>query len=158
MRFTIKTLFIITLLIGGCCWFFLPFSPKIEFHGDDGVLSSLRYPDPSSSRVKVKFTNNGISSIYYPGAPSAEHLVSSFDLVHDGKAIVQMNPHWLKVDSYNRYVKKARLAPGESAFVDFNLTSDYFGFCIQFEVTDWRGRKAMVKSKYIHDDQVSPNL
>jgi hypothetical protein len=85
-------------------------------------------------------------------------LVSSFDLVHDGKAIVQMNPHWLKVDSYNRYVKKARLAPGESAFVDFNLTSDYFGFCIQFEVTDWRGRKAMVKSKYIHDDQVSPNL
>lgn len=158
MRFSIKTLFVLTFLIGICCWFWLPFSPKIQFHLDGGEFSSLPYSDTSPNRVKIKFTNQGISSIYFPGTPSKDQLVSSFDLVHDGEAILQNNPHWIKLDSYNRYVKKTELAAGESAFIEFELPHAFLGFCIQFEVSDWRGRKASVSSRYIRNDGLSPNL
>ncbi len=157
MRFTIKSFLVLTLLIAGCCWFFLPFNPKIRFHGEEDALSSLRYPESTSSGIRIKLTNDGVSSIYYPGFPKNDNLVSSFDLVHDGRVIVRINPHFLKIDSYQRYVKKTELAPGESAFVKFDSVGAYDGFHIQFEVTDWRGRKAIVKSKYIENDLISPN-
>jgi hypothetical protein len=157
MRFTIKTLLVLTLLIAGCCWHFLPFSPKIRFHGDDGVLTSLGYSEPNSGKVRVEFTNAGRSSIYYPGVPTNDEFVSSFDLVHDDKPIYRRNPHWQVIDFYNRTVRKTKLAPGESAFVEFDFPDSFFGFSIQFQVTDWRGRKAVVKSKYIQNDLLLPN-
>ncbi len=158
VRFSIKTLFVLTLMIGICCWFLQPFSPKIQFHLDGSDFSSLPYSDASPNRVKIKFTNQGISRVYYPGTPSKDQLVSSFDLVHDGQAVLQSNPHWLKLDSYNRYVKRSELEAGESAFIEFDLPRSFIGFSIQFEVSDWRGRKAIVNSKYIRNDGLSPNL